>query len=148
MRSSSGLLILLLFLTACGPIINERKTISRITVNKAFQKTIPGIPDIPKYLCGAWASTNAPGPYSSITIYARLTQNLMPLEGAQAHATVHFAYGDAKLDQAPVSDVGGYVSFYLALQGQQPRMSAATVDITFNAPGKTVHCSQAFFTPQ
>ncbi|GCE20064.1 hypothetical protein KDK_38640 [Dictyobacter kobayashii] len=144
------LLTLLVTLSACGPTIavNQPKAQPTVTINKSFQKGIPAIPKLSKYLCGAWSSANNPNTYGVITIYARLTQNVKPVPGASAQATAHFAYGDLNLDQAPVSDSGGYVSFVLQLQGQQPRMTAATVDVSFNVDGKTVACTPAFFTPQ
>ena len=68
---------------------------------------------------------------------------------ATASAVVHFQGNDQTLDQHPTSDNGGYVSFTLSLQGQQPVKVPATVVVTFtNFPGGTLHCSQAFFTPQ
>ncbi len=106
------------------------------------------MPSIPEYRCGAWTSTSAPGPYSSIAIYAKLTKDVAGVPGATAQAVVHFKDADVPLDARPVSDAGGYVSFTLALQGRQPRLSAATIDISFAVGGQTVHCSQAFFTPQ
>jgi hypothetical protein len=145
-------IFLLLALSACGPIANQWQATRNVSVNKAFQKNLPRLPLIPSYLCGAWSSNNAPSPYSSINIYARLTQHsaqaITPVKAAPAQATIHYAYGDKKLDQVPVSDSGGYVTFYLQLQGQQPRFVAATIDISFKVDGKQVPCSQAFFTPQ
>ncbi len=91
---------------------------------------------------------NAPNPYSSIAIYAKLTKNVAGVPGAVAQAVVHFSNGDVTLDARPASDAGGYVSFMLPLQGRQPRLSAATIDISFAVGRQTVHCSQAFFTPQ
>ncbi|GAC1356917.1 MAG: hypothetical protein NVS2B12_01190 [Ktedonobacteraceae bacterium] len=106
---------------------------------------MPGVPD---YRCGAWTSTSAPNPYESITVYARLTRDVAGVAGATAQAVVHFTATDVTLDARPVSDSGGYVNFALALQGRQPRLSAATIDINFTINGQAVHCSQAFFTPQ
>lgn len=144
--------LLLIALTACGPTVSQWQATQNVSVNNAFQKEIPKLATIPRYLCGAWSSSNAPSPYSSINIYARLTQHtdqtVAPVMGAQAHAIIHYTYADAKLDQAPISDNGGYVTFYLQLQGQQPRLLAATVDILFKVQGKVVPCSHAFFTPQ
>lgn len=145
-------ILLLLTLSACGPTANQWQATQNISVNKAFQKKISTLVPIPYYLCGAWSSNNAPNPYSSINIYARLTQHteqeMAPVKAAPAQATIHYAYGDKKLDQVPVSDSGGYVTFYLQLQGQQPRFVAATMDISFKVDGKQVPCSHAFFTPQ
>jgi hypothetical protein len=143
---------LLLALTACGPTVSQWQTTRNVSVKTAFQKEIPKLAPLPRYLCGAWSSTNAPNPYSSINIYARLTQHtddkVIPATGAQAHAIIHYAYGDVDLDQAPISDSGGYVTFFLQLRGQQPRLMAATTDITFKIKGQAVPCSHAFFTPQ
>ncbi|MBA2681067.1 MAG: hypothetical protein H0U76_22055 [Ktedonobacteraceae bacterium] len=106
------------------------------------------MPEVPKYRCGAWTSTSAPGAYGSITIYAKLTKDVTGVSGAMAQAVIHFKDSDVTLDARPVSDAGGYVNFALPLQGRQPRLSAATIDINFSVQGQTVHCSQAFFTPQ
>jgi hypothetical protein len=145
-------IFLVLALTACGPTASQWQATRNVSVNKAFQKKISQLVPIPNYLCGAWTSNNAPNPYSSINIYARLTQHtdqeIAPVRAAPAQATIHYAYGDKKLDQVPVSDSGGYVTFYLQLQGQQPRLVAATIDIFFKVDGKHVPCSHAFFTPQ
>jgi hypothetical protein len=144
--------LLLLALTACGPTVSQWQTTRNVLVKEGFQKEIPKLALLPRYLCGAWSSTNAPNPYSSINIYARLTQHIddkvIPTAGAQAHATIHYAYANTELDQAPISDSGGYATFFLQLRGQQPRLMAATVDITFKIQGKEVPCSHAFFTPQ
>ena len=147
---SALLLTILLSVSACGPSIevNKPKPQPTVTIKKSFQQGVTGVPKLPSYLCGAWSSANNPGAYSVISIYARLTQNVKPVVGMSAQATAHFKYGDVNLDQAPVSDSGGYVIFYLPLQGQQPRLSAATVDVSFNVNGKTIRCSPAFFTPQ
>ncbi|WP_338255712.1 hypothetical protein [Dictyobacter halimunensis] len=147
---SALLLTLLLVLSACGPTVSvtRPKAQPTVTVNKSFQKGVSSVPTLPKYLCGAWSSANNPGPYGVINIYARLTQNVKPIPGASAQATAHFAYRDLNLDQAPVSDSGGYVTFVLQLRGQQPRLTPATVDVSFNVDGKTVTCTPAFFTPQ
>lgn len=147
---SALLLTLLLVLSACGPTVTVTHPQAQptVTINKSFQKDVPQVPQIPKYLCGAWSSANNPNPYGVINIYARLTQDVKPVPGASARATAHFAYGDLNLDQAPVSDSGGYVTFVLQLRGQQPRITAATVDVSFNVNGKTIACTPAFFTPQ
>ena len=144
------LLPLLVLLMACGgPAIDQVGPQQTVTVNPKFQSQLSPIPSPPAYRCGAWASNNAPGPNDTITIYARLTQNLQPVSGATATAVVHFQGGDQTLDQHPTSDGGGFVSFTLALQGQQPDKVPATVSVIFtNFPGGTLNCSQAFFTPQ
>ena len=145
-----GLLPFLLsfFLAACGPTVNQIKPQAPVSINKTFQKSLTPLPGVPEYRCGAWASTSAPGLYSSITVYAKLTKDVAGVPGATAQAVVHFKNGDVTLDARPVSDAGGYVNFGLPLQGRQPRLSAATIDIDFSVQGQTVHCSQAFFTPQ
>jgi hypothetical protein len=141
-------LALLLLLTACGPAVNQTTAQPTVTLNPGFQSQVSPIPTVPPYLCGAWSSNNAPGPGSTITIYARLVKNLQGVFGATATATVHFQGQDVQLTQA-TSDVGGYVSFTLPLEGRQPTGVPTTVDVTFtNFPGGTVHCTPAFFTPQ
>ena len=81
-------------------------------------------------------------------MYAKLTtKSVEGVAGATANATAHFSSFDYNLDQQPVSDAGGYVSFTLPLQGRQPRLTPATVDVSFTVNGKTIHCSSAFFTP-
>lgn len=140
--------VLLLILEACGATPDQVAPQQTVTVSKGFQSQGSPIPAVPTYLCGAWSSNNAPGPNSTINIYARITKNLTGVNGATATAVVHFQGGDQKLDQQPVSDNGGYVSFTLKLQGRQPDKIPATVDVTFtNFPGGTLHCTPAFFTP-
>ena len=141
------LLGLLLPLTACGATVNQIKPQQTITVDKSFQAQVSPIPTTPPYRCGAWSANNAPGAYSVLTVYAKLTKNVIGVAGATASATVHFYNNDVTLDQQPVSDAGGYVTFSVALQGRQPRQTPTTVDVTFNVGGKEVHCSSAFFTP-
>lgn len=146
----SGLLCiaLLLILTACGSTASQAAPQATVTIDQTFQSQISPIPTVPTYRCGAWSSDNAPSPSSTITIYARLTKNIAGVPGATATAVVHFQSGDQQLDQHPVSDSGGYVSFTLPLQGNQPTKIPATVDVTFtNFPGGTLHCTPAFFTP-
>lgn len=142
--------ILLLF-AACGSIaqVNTPKAQQTVVVNPSFQVQVSPVPTIPPYRCGAWSSNNAPGAYSSITIYARLTtKGVNGVAGATAKAIVHFKNNDQQLDQQPTSDDGGYVSFPLQLQGQQPRLLPATVDVIFTLNGQDITCTQAFFTPQ
>ncbi|MDQ6661471.1 MAG: hypothetical protein M3Z24_10950 [Chloroflexota bacterium] len=143
-------LAILFLLTACGPAFTAQNNVqSTVTINPAFQAQTSPVPKVPTYRCGAWSSNNAPGSFSAITIYARLTKDAQPVNGATATAVVHFQSGDAQLDQQPVSDAGGYVNFSLPLQGRQPRKTPVTVDVTFgNFSGGTVHCTPAFFTPQ
>jgi hypothetical protein len=140
--------VLLLILAACGATPDQVAPQQTVTVSKGFQSQVSPIPAVPTYLCGAWSSNNAPGPNSTINIYARITKNLTGVNGATATAVVHFQGGDQQLDKQPVSDNGGYVSFTLNLQGRQPDKIPATVDVTFtNFPGGTLHCTPAFFTP-
>ena len=140
---------ILLLLAACGPSVSAPKVQKTVVVNPSFQAQTTPIPTVPPYRCGAWASNNAPGAYSTITIYARLTtKDAAGVAGATAKAVVHFKDTDQQIDQQPTSDAGGYVSFPLSLQGRQPRLLPATVDVTFTIAGKDVNCSQAFFTPQ
>ncbi|MBV9228362.1 MAG: hypothetical protein JOZ18_03540 [Chloroflexi bacterium] len=140
-------LLLTLLLAACGPTINQIKPQPTATVDKSFQAQVSPIPTIPPYRCGAWSSNNAPGANSTISIYAKLTKDVTGVSGAKASAVVHFQDNDVTLDQQPVSDGNGYVSFSLPLQGRQPHQVPATVDVTFTVGGTTVHCSPAFFTP-
>jgi hypothetical protein len=138
---------LLFILTACGATATQVVPQKTVTVSSGFQTQVSPIPTIPTYLCGAWSSNNAPGPNSTIIIFARITKNLAGVNGANASAVVHFQSGDQALDQHPTSDTGGYVSFQLPLQGRQPVGIPATVDVTFGFTGTTVHCTPAFFTP-
>ena len=139
---------LLLILTACGSTASQAAPQATVTIDQTFQSQISPIPTVPTYRCGAWSSDNAPSPSSTITIYARLTKNIAGVPGATATAVVHFQSGDPQLDQHPVSDSGGYVSFTLPLQGNQPTKIPATVDVTFtNFPGGPLRCTPAFFTP-
>jgi hypothetical protein len=140
--------VLWLMLTACGATSGQVVPQQTVTVSSVFQSQGSPIPAVPKYLCGAWSSSNAPNPNSTIIIYARITKNLAGVRGATATAVVHFQGGDQTLDQHPASDNGGYVSFTLALQGRQPANIPATVDVIFtNFPGGTLPCTPAFFTP-
>jgi hypothetical protein len=136
-----------LMLTGCGATSGQVVPQQTVTVSSGFQSQASPIPSIPTYLCGAWSSNNAPGPNSSIIIFARITKNLAGVSGAVANAVVHFQSGDQELDQHPTSDNGGYVSFKLDLQGRQPVRIPATVDVTFGSPGVTQKCTPAFFTP-
>ncbi len=139
---------LLLFLTGCNSLATQLKPQQTVVVDKSFQSQVSPVANAPAYRCGAWSSNNAPGTYSVITVYAKLTtKNVKGVAGATANATAHFSTFDYNLDQQPVSDAGGYVSFTLPLQGRQPRLTPATVDVSFNVNGKTIRCSSAFFTP-
>ena len=139
--------VLLLVLSACGATTEQVVPQQTVTVSSGFQSKVSPIPAIPKYLCGAWSSNNAPKPNSTILIFARITKDLEGVRGATATAVVHFQGGDQTLDQHPASDNGGYVSFTLALQGRQPVKIPATVGVTFGFPGVTLNCTPAFFTP-
>lgn len=140
--------MLLMLLTACGATPDQIAPQRTVTVGSGFQSQASPIPTIPTYLCGAWSSNNAPGPNSTINIYAKISRDLGGVGGVKATAVVHFQSGDQQLDQQPTSDNGGYVTFTLMLQGRQPQGIPATVDVTFGFPGVTVKCSPAFFTPK
>lgn len=140
-------LLVLFLVAACGTTATQPQAQQTVVVSKSFQAGATAVPTTPTYRCGAWSSTNAPGAYSTITIYAKLTKNVIGVAGATAKAVVHFQNNDVTLDQQPSSDSGGYVAFPLSLQGRQPRLIPATVDVTFTVGGTSVQCSQAFFTP-
>src|SRR6266581_3536323 len=118
---------LLLLLAACGPTANQLQALPTVTINPSFQSQVSPQATAPPYRCGAWSSTNAPGPGSTITIFARLTHNIAGVNGASATAVVHFQSGDQSLDQQPSSDSGGYVLFTFSLQRRQPLHVPATV---------------------
>jgi hypothetical protein len=143
---------LLVPLASCAPsVASQTNTQQQVTISKTFQSGASPIPTVPPYRCGAWSSNNAPGASSTITIYARLTKNIAPVSGANATAVVHFKSGDQSINAQTPSDNGGYVSFTVQLQGQQPSKIPATVDVTFtNIPGGpgSLSCTPAFFTPQ
>jgi hypothetical protein len=141
-------IILLLSLAACGPTVSQPAAQPTVIVKPSFQEQLSPIPTTPTYRCGAWSSNNAPNPYSTIMIYARLTKDMQGVSNATAQAIVHFKSGDQSLDQQPTSDSGGYVFFILPLEGRQPLLVPATVDVTFNVEGKTISCQPAFFTPE
>jgi hypothetical protein len=141
-------LALPLILAACGAAPSQVAPQQTVTISSTFQSQVSPTPVVPTYRCGAWTSNNAPGANSTIIIYARITKNIAGVNGATATAVVHFQDGSQELDQHPVSDNGGYVSFTLPLQGRQPLRIPATVDVTFtNFPGGTLRCTPAFFTP-
>ena len=139
---------LAVMLIACGTTATQIKPQQTVTIDKGFQAQLSPVPAVPTYRCGAWSSNNAPGTFSTITIYAKLTKDVMGVAGANAQAVAHFQGNDQPLDKQAVSDVGGYVSFTLPLQGRQPRGVPATVDVSFNVAGTNVACTPAFFTPQ
>lgn len=143
----------LVLFAACSSIVPVAQVQKQptVTIPKSFQSQISPIPTFPPYVCGSWSSNNAPTPYATITIYAKLSHNLAGVSGAVASATVNFQSGYVQLASNPISDSGGYVTFLLPLEGRQPVGVPATVSITFsNIPGYkgTLDCTQAFFTPQ
>lgn len=144
------LLAVIQLLVACAPAVtvNQVKTQGTVTIAPTFQAQTSPIAHPALYRCGAWSSNNAPGGYSTIAVYARLTRQVKPIAGAVARATVHFKYGDATLDQQPRSDAGGYVSFTFPLMGRQPSGTPTTVDVTFTFGKTKIDCAPAFFTPQ
>ena len=144
---SSFCILALLLLAACGPTVSSQRVQSSVNVNPSFQSQTTPIPTVPPYRCGAWASNNAPGAYSSIFIYSRLTKSVTGVSGATASAVVHFENSDVALDAQPTSDSDGLVAFPLSIAGRQPRQLPATVDVTF-AIGKAKVTCEAFFTPQ
>ena len=139
---------LLTLVAACGPAVNQVQPQKTVSIDKSFQSQVSPIPTSPTYRCGAWSSNNAPGDYSVISIYAKLTRNVAGVSGATANAVAHFQDGDAQLNQKPISDKGGYVTFTLPLEGRQPSQVPTTVDVSFTTGGKTIQCTPAFFTPQ
>lgn len=142
----------LFLLAACGPAVSSQaQTQQTVTISKSFQTQATPIPTVPPYRCAAWSSNNAPGAYSTINVYARITKDIAPVSGANATAIVRFQSGDQSLTVPAASDNGGYVAFQVQLQGQQPRGTPATVDVSFSGiPGYngTLRCTPAFFTPQ
>ncbi len=137
---------LLLLFTGCGPALSQANSQQNVTINKSFQSLGTPIPTVPPYRCGAWTN-NAPNAFSTITIYAKLTRNIIGVEGARATAVAHFQNSDVTLDQQPASDGGGYVSFTLSLEGRQPRQVPATIGVAFTVGNATITCTPAFFTP-
>src|SRR5256714_9620105 len=120
---------LLLLLAACGPSVSSQTNVQPTpTVDKSFQSQRTPIPTVPPYRCAAWSSNNAPGAFSTINIYARLTRNIAPVSGAAATAVVHFQTFDQPLQAQTPSHGGGNVSFTLQLQGHERTQIPATVD--------------------
>jgi hypothetical protein len=142
-----NLFILLCLLSACRSDAHELAPLPTVTIKPNFQTQLNAVPTVTPYRCGAWASNNTPAPHATITIYAKLTQDVTGVAGIPASAIVHFQSANITLDQQPVSDGNGYVAFTLPLQGRQPRLVPATVDVKFATPSSPVKCS-AFFTPQ
>ena len=141
------LLLLLCLISACRSDAHQLEPSPVITINPKFQIQLSSVPTVPPYRCGAWASNNTPAAYTTITIYAKLTKDVTGTPGIPATAVAHFKYANITLDQQSVSDGNGYVSFTLPLQGRQPQLMPATVDVKFATSGSPVQCS-AFFTPQ
>ena len=139
--------MLLFLLAACGPAINSPPTQAKVTIDRSFQSQMTPPPTVPTYRCGAWSSNNTPGAYSTISIYAKLTQDIMGMSGGVARAVAHLDGSNVALKQQPISDSNGYVTFSLPLRGRQPAGVPTTVDISFSIGGKTVQCTPAFFTP-
>src|SRR5579871_6622463 len=79
---------LLLLLSACGgPAVSQEQVVQvTVTINPNFQSQLTPVPSPPAYRCGAWSSNNAPGPNVTIQIYARLTKNIVGVQGATATA--------------------------------------------------------------
>jgi hypothetical protein len=144
------LITVMQLLIACAPAVtvSQAKPQSTVTINPAFQAQNAPIAKPALYRCGAWSSNNAPGGYSTIAVYARLTKQVKPVAGAVARATVHFQFGDVTLDEQPTSDAGGYVSFTFPLMGRQPSGVPTTVDVMFTLGKTKIDCASAFFTPQ
>src|SRR5438552_15938334 len=84
---------LLFMLTACGATPDQVAPQQAVTGSTGFQSKASPIPTIPAYLCGAWSSNNAPGPNSTIIIFARITKNLAGVSGATATAVAQFQGG-------------------------------------------------------
>jgi hypothetical protein len=143
------LLTLWLCTAACAPSVtaNQHDVPQTVMVNPSFQRQVSPMPTIPLYRCGAWSSNNAPDPYGTLTIYAKLTKAFVGISGVSATANAHFQNYDIPLDQQPVSDDGGYVKFSLSLQGRQPAKVPTTIDVSFKIKNTTIACSPAFFTP-
>lgn len=148
------LLGLLLFslsylLTACNSAFVAPKPsnqVQTVSVDSTFQRGSPSAAT-PGYLCGAWSSNNAPSMQGTITIYARLTRDVVGIPGAPATAIIHFHNGDVTLTSHPTSDAGGFVNFTFSLLGRQPAGIPATVDVAFTLDQDTLDCTSAFFTP-
>jgi hypothetical protein len=142
------LLLLLCLLSGCRSDAHQLASVPTVMVNPSFQRQLSPAPTVPLYRCGAWTSNNTPDGYATLTIYAKLTkEDMAGVRGIPATASVHFQHTNVMLDQRPVSNQNGYVTFTLPLQGRQPRLIPATVDVKFAVSGSPVQC-EAFFTPQ
>ncbi|GCE48904.1 hypothetical protein EI42_01415 [Thermosporothrix hazakensis] len=140
--------VLLLIVGCSGPsAASPAKPRATATIDPSFQSQLSPVPTVPPYRCGAWASNYGPPAYGNVTIYARITKDNKGVKGLTATGTVNFDGWSEPLGDPQTSDEGGYVSFVIALGGRQPRLTPATVDITFTAGNQKVTCS-AFFTPQ
>ncbi|TMC93250.1 MAG: hypothetical protein E6J11_17610 [Chloroflexi bacterium] len=68
----------LLSLAACTPSVSgQSNSQKQVTIDKGFQSQVSPVPTVPPYRCGAWSSNNAPDPNSTITIYARITKDIV-----------------------------------------------------------------------
>src|SRR5260370_12982855 len=117
---------LLLVLAACGATPDQVAPQQTVTVSKKFQSQVSPIPPVPTYLCGAWSSNNAPGPNSTINIYARITKNLVGVNGATATAGVAFQGGDPELVQHPAEGNSGFCFFYIDFLGGLPGWNSSS----------------------
>ena len=139
---------LLLMLTACGVTPDQVAPQLTVTVSSGFQSQASPIPPIPTYLCGAWSSNNAPGPNSTIVIFARITKNLAGVVVQMPALLCIFRAATRSLISILRATMADTFRFRLPLQGRQPVGTPATVDVTFGIPGTTVNCTSAFFTPK
>ncbi len=145
-----GLLVLVaLACSSCGSPTTMTQSVPETkdpTINPNFQE-MPKAPTPPPYECGSWSSNTAPSANGTITVYAKITKNVVGVGGASASATVHFQDGDEVFDPQ-ASDQNGMATFVLPLRGRQPTGVPATVDVMFAVGDAKVKCGQAFFTPQ
>src|SRR5260370_3609914 len=122
---------LLLMLAGCGETHDQVAPQQTVTVSKKFPSQVSPIPPVPTYLCGAWSSNNAPGPNSTINIYARITENLVGVNGATATAVLHFQGGDQEPDPPPARGNGRHILFYLDVLCRQPDSISRNSDVNF-----------------
>src|SRR6266487_421170 len=109
---------LLCMLTACGATPDQVAPQQAVTVSSGFQSKASPIPTIPTYLCGAWSSNNAPGPNSTIFIYARITKDHTGVSSAATTTIVPYEGSDQEHDKPPASDNWGNVSSTPVLAGR------------------------------